>query len=233
MSQNPLAFYRPNYNEWHDPRHIAQLKEASEDQYLLSDSSQAYTITTIYTDLMRARSFTKFQGWNYSYNPFTTMHLEAFDNYAFMPDFMEKTMKSLISDMYGWMGIGFWYVSEEYFHTALSLSFVTNNIPYSMQIGTNLGVCYLGGGDVKNAFRVSSHALSAAIQTTTSVENRLKTIQGFSLLKAGHVDKIKKGFKLDFSVYETITDIYQFLKNKEQVMIWDEEWGRLQEIVNS
>jgi hypothetical protein len=225
-NNNPLHLYRSFYSQLQDDAHVLNLRKAASDPNAFENRREAYAMTTLSADLIRANTVKEFQGWTFGYNPFTSMLLEATHNYADIPDFIEMTLRSLVSDMYGWMGIGYWYNAEQYFLTAIGLSLLSNNVQFALQLGINLGVCYLGGGDARNAYRVTSHIIPALIKTKGTTR-RAVTIRSLSLIQVGRTPQFEEKFNPDESVYEPIMEIYQFLNQTQKIKQWQDNWSKL------
>lgn len=207
---------------------------------LAGDPAVEAWLTSKYFDVQRARKRSGFEGWAYQNNPFTSMDLSEWG--PLIPDDVLDATHEMIVRAYSWLGIGSWHLAEEYFKVALSLAFVSNNVMAALQVGANLGMCYLGGKDYDNALRVIEQAFPASIKTSNwNTAHRMGTIKRMCYASTGQwrlvkdeTQKLKRITNeaslasLDRAVFDTIEDILSFIRDSQNLQAWRKTWDELE-----
>ncbi len=214
------------------------------------DPAMRLWLESTYKDVQRAKKHTQLQGWNRGCNPLARNPFMAMDLANWGPDIPDDVLDAThgaIVRANSWLGVGVWTLAEEYFQKALSLAFKSNNVFAALQLGTNLGLCYVAAGDQDNALRVVNQALPVAIQIQNwNTVHRMGTIKRICLARAGRWDLVTvetqklRGItretdlaSLDESAFEIIADIYQFTGDRHRLQAWKDEWSRLSENIQA
>lgn len=208
------------------------------------DPAMRLWLESIYEDVQRAKKRTQLKGWSHGYDPFARNPFMAMDLTNWGPDISDDVLEAtheVIVRANSWWGVGVWTLAEEYFQKALFLAFRSNNVLAALQVGANLGLCYVAAGDQDNALRMVNQALPAAIQIQNwYTVHRMGTIKRICLARAGRWDLVTvetqklRGIthetdlaSLDESAFEIVADIYQFTDDRHRLQAWKDEWSKL------
>lgn len=222
-------------------KHIWELEGEIVSNYVNGDPdfpAQVQFLKGLYRDHYRYKKVQSFRGWNYSYNPYFAIELDNPMSHTLTPPEMLEVMHHSITKGHAYLGIGFWTSAEEYYQLALSIAFVTHNMPAVFQISLHLSQCYLYGDDNINAFRIGKHCLPAAIHADNYLTiDRLFTVMAFALLRVNRVDTIQelvsryKRNHLNKRILDDGKEIYEFRQDIKRIRALELDWQRLNDIM--